>query len=61
MDSVFFIDMAISIFLRFLREKLNTGDQKSKWKRAILKVFKQIVVVFGDDAEFQDAFKNKGK
>ena len=57
----FLINMAITTLLTLLKGLLTSGESKSKWKKAVLKVFKQIVVVFGDDAEFQEAFKNKGK
>ena len=49
----FLINMAITTLLTLLKGLLTSGEGRSKWKKAVLKIFKQIVVVFGDDAEFQ--------
>ena len=57
----FLINMAITTLLTLLKGFLTGGENRNKWKKAVLKIFKQIVIVFGDDAEFQEAFKNKGK
>ncbi len=52
----FIINMAISTLITLLRSVINSNSQK-KWKKPILKVFKEIAAVYGDDADFQEAVK----
>ncbi len=52
----FVINMAISTLITLLRSVINSDSQK-KWKKAILKVFKEIARVYGDDPDFQAAVK----
>lgn len=50
----FFIDMGISSLISLLKRYIpNDPNQKSKWKGAVLKVFKAIKTAYGDDKDFQ--------
>lgn len=45
-------NMAISILITLLRSAVNDQSQK-KWKKPILKVFKEIAKVYGEDDDFK--------
>lgn len=49
--SDFLIDMSVAVLLRLLADK----SAKSKWRRAMLKVFKAIASAYPRDAEFTQA------
>lgn len=48
------IDMGIASLLSLLKHYIpNDAEQKSKWKKAVLKVFKAIKTAYSDDKDFQ--------
>lgn len=47
------ISMAVNAMVQLARDK----SSRSKWRKALLKVFREIAIAFRDDAEFQDAAK----
>ncbi|MFN0108518.1 MAG: hypothetical protein ACKVZH_06655 [Blastocatellia bacterium] len=52
MESILF-DIGISAVFTALREAIKNPDKKAKLKRVMLKIKKQIEIVFGDDPDFQ--------
>jgi hypothetical protein len=46
------VNMAISTLITLLRSLIN-DDSKKKWKKPILKVFKEIAKAYGDDPDFK--------
>ncbi len=52
----FLVNMAITTLITLLRSLIN-DDSKKKWKKPILKVFKEIAKQYGDDPDFKDAVK----
>jgi hypothetical protein len=52
MDDIL-IDMGLAALLRLLKDKVpNDSKTKSKWKKAMLKVFKAIGTAYSDDKDF---------
>lgn len=50
----FFIDLGLTALLALLTREIPTnGNTKSKWKRALLKLFKAIAVAYKDDPDFK--------
>lgn len=52
----FLINMAITTLITLLRSLIN-DDSKKKWKKPILKVFKEIAKQYGNDPDFQAEMK----
>jgi|GraSoiStandDraft_24_1057298.scaffolds.fasta_scaffold228323_2 hypothetical protein len=50
----FLVNMAISTMITLLKSLVN-DDSKKKWKKPILKVFKEISKQYGDDPDFKNA------
>ena len=50
------INMAISTLITLLRSLINS-DSKKKWKKPILKVFKEIAAQYGNDPDFKAEMK----
>ena len=48
----FLINMAISTIITLLRSLINDSS-KSKWKKPILKIFREIAKQYGDDPDFK--------
>lgn len=52
MFNPFNLDFAISILISFLREQI-TPESKGKYKKALLKVFREIAKQYADDKDFK--------
>ena len=52
----FLVNMAISTMITLLRSLIN-DESKKKWKKPILKVFKEISKQYGEDPDFKAAMK----
>ncbi|CAN5402373.1 hypothetical protein BH10ACI1_BH10ACI1_25380 [soil metagenome] len=48
----FIVNMAISTLITLLKSLVN-DDSKKKWKKPLLKVFKEISKQYGDDPDFK--------
>ncbi len=50
----FFVDMALTTLLGLLKKQIpNDSAQRSKWKKAMLKVFRAIGETYKNDSDFQ--------
>lgn len=55
------MDLFVSLAINVLIEKLRSGNQDTKLKKAVLKVFREIVRAYGSDKEFLAAAKQEFK
>jgi len=55
--SDFIISMAVSVIIQLARDPKGRG----KWRKALLKVFREIASAFRDDNEFQMVVESGGK
>lgn len=55
----FLFDLGVSVILTVLRESIKNPQRKAEVRRAMLKVWTQIGIVFGADEEFQEVAIDK--
>lgn len=51
------ISMGINVLITLVRDPKGRG----KWRKALLKVFREIAIAFRQDADFQSAFEEVQK
>jgi hypothetical protein len=54
------LNLGFSVLLELVQETIpNDPTQKSKWRKALLKLFKGIARIYADDPDFKTAMPNK--